>query len=71
MEQEQLTSKDAHPNQVETSVESHPGDAWATQPAPRRRASLSRDGFDLDAIKIFFILAALTAGMALAIGSLF
>ncbi len=45
--------------------------SWAAQPAPRRRASLNREKFDLDALKIFLILAAMTAGMALAVMSLF
>ena len=46
-------------------------DSWAARPAPRRKPLVNRDGFDLDALKIFLILAGLTAGMALALRSLF
>lgn len=46
-------------------------DSWAAQPLPRRGRFANRDGFDLDAVKIFLILAGLTAGMALALRSLF
>ncbi len=41
--------------------------SWVAQPVPRRRASLNREKIDLDALKIFLILAAMTAGMALAV----
>jgi hypothetical protein len=46
-------------------------DSWAARPAPRRSVLPSRDRFDLGALKIFLILAGLTAGMALALRSLF
>ena len=46
-------------------------DSWAARPVPRRGRFASREGFDLDALKIFLILAGLTAGMALALRSLF
>ncbi len=45
--------------------------SWAAQPAPRRRAISSREKIDFEAFKIFLILAGLTAGMALALRSLF
>ncbi len=63
---------------AEESAELHPPaseepmdfSSWAARPAPRRPASINKDGFDLDALKIFLILAGLTAGMALAVRSL-
>ncbi len=45
-------------------------DSWATRPAPVKPQA-HRDGFDFDAFKIFLILAALTAGMALVLRILF
>lgn len=46
---------------------------WAAQPVPHRSQTTlpSRAGLDLGAFKIFLILAGLTAGMALALRSLF
>ncbi len=46
---------------------------WAARPAPKRDAAMApaRDALDLGALKIFLILAGLTAGMALALRSLF
>ena len=45
---------------------------WAARPAPRRSvANPAREGLDIGALKIFLILAGLTAGMALALRSLF
>lgn len=46
-------------------------DSWAARPAPRRQISSRRDTIDLDALKIFLILAGLTAGMALGLRLLF
>lgn len=45
-------------------------DSWAARPAPTKPQA-HRDGFDFDAFKIFLILAALTAGMALVLRVLF
>ncbi|CAN5407670.1 hypothetical protein BH10BDE1_BH10BDE1_30810 [soil metagenome] len=45
--------------------------SWAARPAPRRGRVINPDGFDFDALKIFLILAGLTAGMAFALRSLF
>lgn len=47
-------------------------DSWAAQPAPKRRTAIgNKDGVDIDALKIFLILAGLTAGMALGLRLLF
>jgi hypothetical protein len=50
-------------------------DSWAAQPAPRRYAKSfgtgRSDTVDLGALKIFLILAGLTAGMALGLRLLF
>lgn len=47
-------------------------DSWAAQPVPRKsHAVLNRESIDMGALKIFLILAGLTAGMALALRSLF
>jgi hypothetical protein len=44
---------------------------YAMESASRRHAAMSREGFDFDALKIFLILAGLTAAMGLAVWSVF
>lgn len=56
----------------DTSRKSEPMgfESWAARPMPRK-PSVNREAFDFDAFKIFLILAALTAGMALVLRLLF
>ena len=62
---------ESHQASKRTAQDAMDFSSWAAQPAPRRRASSARERLDLDALKIFLILAGLTAGMALALRSLF
>ena len=68
--------QDNHPTlSSEVTPEAEPNgpmafESWAARPAPRRDEE--RVGFfDFEALKIFLILAGLTAGMAFALRSLF
>ena len=63
---------DALPRVADQESSAMSFESWAAQPAPRKsRSSLNRESIDTGALKIFLILAGLTAGMALGLRLLF